>query len=96
MLPLVLLRAGHRPDNGTVVALLHPECGRCSELLMDYIDAGNETIAARERLENVRKAEARRRASQALDRLLEERAQRRKRLVSHQALHRPTPDPTHN
>ena len=63
----------------------HPECTRCSKLLLAYIAAGNEWIEARERLDPNRSPRALR---SALDETQERRSELRKRLAKHQQIHR--------
>ena len=67
-----------------VAGFSHPECTRCSELLLAYITAGNEWIETRERLEPHRSAHALR---SALDEAQERRSALRKRLSAHQQIH---------
>ncbi len=76
------------PDNGDVAGLLSPQCTRCSELLMEYIAAGNQSIDAREQFNKPMSPELHAWASQLLEQALEQKSERRKRLTVHQALHR--------
>ena len=75
-----------------VAGFSHPQCARCSELLLAYITASNEWIEARERLDPHRSPRALR---SALDEAKERRTVLRKRLAAHQQIHL-TRDPTHS
>jgi hypothetical protein len=70
-----------------VTATAQTECTRCSELLLEYIDANNELIDTKERL-NGSEPSADELASALLEYALEQRSMLRKRLSLHQELHR--------
>ena len=70
-----------------MTATAQTECTRCSELLLEYIDANNELIDTKERL-NDSEPSADELASALLEYALEQRSMLRKRLSLHQELHR--------
>ncbi|HEV3331424.1 MAG TPA: hypothetical protein VG096_10610 [Bryobacteraceae bacterium] len=70
-----------------MTATAQTECTRCSELLLEYIDANNELIDTKERL-NGSEPSADELASALLEYALEQRSMLRKRLSLHQELHR--------
>jgi hypothetical protein len=78
-----------------VAGFSHPQCTRCSELLLAYITAGNDWVDARERLD------PRRPPTRALRLALDEARERRRvlgdRLANHQQIHHTfTRDLTHS
>jgi hypothetical protein len=75
-------------DTGGVPALLHPHCALCTQLLEEYIAAGNEAIDTREQLNRTGQAGGPVNLSSLLERNLEHRNELRKRLVVHQERHR--------
>jgi hypothetical protein len=71
-----------------MAGLLNVQCGRCSELLLEYIAAGNETIEIQGRLRRSGQPPARQRTVSLLKRAFEKKKELRKQLVCHQQVHR--------
>ena len=70
-----------------MTATTQTECTRCSELILEYISAGNEFLDTQERL-NASEPSAGQLAQAMLNEALEQRSLLRKRLSLHQELHR--------
>jgi len=70
-----------------MAGLLNVQCGRCSELLLEYIAAGNETIEIQRRLRRGQPT-ARQPSASLLKRAFAKKRELRKQLVCHQQLHR--------
>ncbi len=77
---------------GAVNGHLPTDCPRCSELLTEYIAAGNQLIDTKKRLKGRAQPTAKEIASALIDDALERRSLLRKRLSLHQELHRTARD----